>query len=85
LGRIEKNAFYATGVVEITLPVLGEILDECCFYDCRSLSFIRFESGSRLSRVKEWAFSGTGLIEIILPSSIEVLDERCFSEYRLFP
>jgi hypothetical protein len=83
LSRIEKQAFSQTGLIEIILPSSIEVLDEGCFSNCRSLSSVTFESGSRLSRIEKKAFSQTGLIEIILPSSVEVLGEKCFADCRL--
>jgi hypothetical protein len=50
------------------------------FFECRSLSSVTFESGSKLSRIEKEAFSGTSLVEIIFPGSVEVLCERCFDE-----
>jgi hypothetical protein len=82
LSRIERWTFNETGLVEIIVPASIEFLGEGCFSDCRSLSSITFESGSRLSRIESWAFSQTGLVEIIVPASIEFLGEECFHECR---
>jgi hypothetical protein len=73
-------AFSQTGLIEIILPASIEVLGEKCFSECRSLSSITFESGSRLSRIGKMAFLKTGLVEMIHPASIEVLGANCFSE-----
>jgi hypothetical protein len=67
------------GLIEIIIPASVEVLGECCFAECGSLSLVTFESESRLSRIEELAFFGTGLVEVIIPASVEVLGERCFS------
>jgi hypothetical protein len=69
-------------LIEIIIPSSVEVLGEKCFYECRSLSLVTFESGSRLSRIEKLAFYRTGLIEIIIPSSVEVLGDGCFYECR---
>jgi hypothetical protein len=64
------------------LPASVEVLGEECFYECRSLSSITFESGSRLSGIEARAFCGTNLIEIVIPVSVEILGEECFPPCR---
>jgi hypothetical protein len=48
LSRIEAWAFSETGLIEIILPASVEILCEQCFSECRSLSSVTFERGSKL-------------------------------------
>jgi hypothetical protein len=62
------------------VPLFVEVLGECCFYECRLLSSITFESGSRLKRIEQNAVGRSGLVEIIVPSSVNLLGERCFGE-----
>jgi hypothetical protein len=59
-------------LVEIILPASVEILGELCFSECRSLSSVTCETGSRLSGIAEWAFRETQLVEIVIPSSVKV-------------
>jgi hypothetical protein len=80
LPRIDAMAFSGTGLIELILPASVEVLGDGCFSECKSLSSIIFESGSKLSRIEKWAFCQTGLIEIILPVSVEVLSEACFAD-----
>jgi hypothetical protein len=63
-------------LIVIVIPVLVEGSGDECFDECRSLSFVKFESVSRLSLVEKWAFSQTGLIQIVIPASVEILDEE---------
>jgi hypothetical protein len=48
LSRIENKAFQGTGLVEIIIPASVEVLGYECFSQCKSLSDVTFESGSRL-------------------------------------
>jgi hypothetical protein len=40
-------------LILITIPSSVEMLDERCFFQCRLLSSVAFESGSRLSGSQE--------------------------------
>jgi hypothetical protein len=62
------------------IPVLVEVLCEQGFCDCWSLSSVRFESRSSLSRVKKEAFSRTGLVEIVVLATDEFQAEKCLHE-----
>jgi hypothetical protein len=55
--------------VSSSVPVLRQ--DYFC--ECRSLSSITFESGSRLSRIPIYPFRDTGLVEITIAALVEVL------------
>jgi hypothetical protein len=39
-------------LIEIILPSSVEVLGENSFYNCKSLSLVRFESGSRLRGIE---------------------------------
>jgi hypothetical protein len=56
LSRIKKSAFSAAGLTEIGIPSSVEVLGERSFFVFKSLLFIRFESGSRLSKIGDGAF-----------------------------
>jgi hypothetical protein len=43
-------------LIEIIVPASVEVLGERCFSECRSLSFVAFESGSKLREVGPRAF-----------------------------
>jgi hypothetical protein len=67
-------------LVEIVVPASLEVLGKSCFCRCYSLSWVRFESGSKLTRIEKLAFHGSGLVEIVVPASVEFLGENCFLE-----
>jgi hypothetical protein len=62
----------------IQIPISIEILGSSCFFFCESLSFITFESNSRLTRIESSAFSCSALQSIVIPSRVEILGSNCF-------
>jgi hypothetical protein len=77
---VADSSGYLCGFVEIIRPSSVEVLSERCFSECKSLSSVTFESGSKLSRIEKNAFAGTGLIDIIIPASVDFLGEGCFAD-----
>jgi hypothetical protein len=65
--------FYKTGLVEIVIPGIVEVLNGKCLSECRSLGSAAFILWSRISRIEEQGFSG--FVEIVLSQSIEMLSE----------
>jgi hypothetical protein len=63
-----RGASRETGLVEMIIPASVEVLGFGCFYECRSLSFVTFESGSRLHEVGQGAF----FVVAIRPTLIDV-------------
>jgi hypothetical protein len=61
------------------IPNNVEILGWRCFFYCKSLSSITFESSSRLTRIESEAFYGSSLQSILIPSNVEILGSHCFS------
>jgi hypothetical protein len=61
LSRIEREAFFVTGLVLIVIPASVEMLSESCFYWCELLSSVTFESGSRLPPIEKEAFIRIGV------------------------
>jgi hypothetical protein len=55
LSRIEKGAFQESGLIEIVIPSSVEVLGVNCFAECKSLSSITYEAGSRLREVDRMA------------------------------
>jgi hypothetical protein len=55
------------------------ILGTWCFDGCRSLTSVRFEPNSNLTRIDSFDFSGCSTLNsICIPSSVEVIAHRCF-------
>jgi hypothetical protein len=79
LSRLEKKAFYRSGLQSIHLPGSLEVICEFCFASCESLASVTFDANSRLSRLEKKAFCRSGLQSIHLPGSLEVICESCFS------
>jgi hypothetical protein len=48
LSRIEKEAFYGTGLVTIEIPESVQVIGERCFSWCQSLTSITFRHRSKL-------------------------------------
>jgi hypothetical protein len=62
-----------------TVVVRGtETISDGCFYRCRSLCEIRFESDSRLKRIGKCAFERACVSKIEIPWSVEEIGENCF-------
>jgi hypothetical protein len=73
LENIGKNVYFPKTYLEfVRIPESVEGLGDLCFSECRSLSSVPFEAGSRLSRIDKRAFCGTSLTEILLPARVEV-------------
>jgi hypothetical protein len=82
LSRLEKKAFYGSGLQSIHLPGSLEVICESCFSSCRSLASVTFDTNSRLSHLESRAFSESGLQSIHFPESLEVICKSCFSRCR---
>jgi hypothetical protein len=51
LSRIGKQAFAETGLIEIVIPSSVDLIGADCFVECRLLSSITYEAGSRFGEV----------------------------------
>jgi hypothetical protein len=65
LSRIEEQAFAETGLIEIVIPALVEVLGNGCFQECIQLRSVIFESGSRLREIGTNAFWGVPIRPIL--------------------
>jgi hypothetical protein len=65
-------------VKKIQIPSSVEFIGNCCFYECKSLCEITFESRSKLQRIEEYAFYETGVKNVQIPSSVEFIGKKCF-------
>jgi hypothetical protein len=64
----------------IMIPSSVVVLGDWCFFACKSLECVNFQSDSRLERIDEWAFRESGLRSIVIPSSVVVLGRSSFFE-----
>jgi hypothetical protein len=82
--NLSENESIQSAVIEnenldfLVIPDSVGLLGTNCFYGCKSLSWVIFESDSRLSRIEKEVFGQTGPLEIILPSLVEVSDQKYF-------
>jgi hypothetical protein len=61
--------------------VIGEEIERIsadCFYECKTVSEVTFESGTQLERIKKYTFAETGLKKVRIPSSVEYIGQHCF-------
>jgi hypothetical protein len=63
----------------MTSPSSVDAIGKFCFWGCKSLCEVTFETGSKLERIEKQAFSWTRLKKMTIPSSVEVSGEDCFS------
>jgi hypothetical protein len=67
----------------ICIPASVEILCERCFFGCRSLETLTFDTGSKLSYIEGEAFLNCrSLTSIFLPASVESIGSRAFAKCR---
>jgi hypothetical protein len=59
-------------------PPSIEVICEWCFSSCKSLTSVRFDTNSQLSRLEKQALFGSRLHSIHLLASLEVICESCF-------
>jgi hypothetical protein len=64
--------------MSIHIPSSVEVICERCFSECRSLTFITFDSYTKVSRVDRYAFYLNGLTSTHIPLSVELICEGCF-------
>jgi hypothetical protein len=62
----------------VTIPASVEELGQKCFSSCQPLSFVTFETGSRLLVIREQAFTDSGLRAIAIPAGVVRVEEYCF-------
>jgi hypothetical protein len=55
-----------------------EILGEGSFFFHKHISWLEFESGSRLTRIESMCFSKSSIRSICIPASVEILSAKCF-------
>jgi hypothetical protein len=78
LSRIDKQAFYASGLISIDIPASVKVIAQHCFSVSTSLSSVTFAAGARLEQIEEFVFYNTRLTRLILPGSLTFLSGAAF-------
>jgi uncharacterized protein YajQ (UPF0234 family) len=73
--------FSTSSAIEIGRNI--EILGSKCFYNCKLLSSITFESNSHLTAIESEAFSLSSLQSIVIPRNVRFIDGSAFINVRL--
>jgi hypothetical protein len=55
------------------IPASVEVMEEFCFYDCRSLRSVEFEAKSELKELREHVFMHLNLARFEIPAKCEIL------------
>jgi hypothetical protein len=82
--NVSESVFirYFGGSERIAIQSCVESISDGCFYNCRSLSEITFESGCQLKKIGKSTFHHCAIRSILIPSNVEVIGEECFSGCR---
>ena len=80
LEKIDKSAFSASLLPDITIPASVEIIEESAFQWCRHLTNVRFETNSKLTTIKRYAFKESAITSIEIPASVEYIDYAAFKQ-----
>jgi hypothetical protein len=64
----------------VFIPRTVEIIGSSCFFYCKSLSSVSFESDSLLRRIESYAFSSTNLISVSLPVDVQFIVANAFPD-----
>jgi hypothetical protein len=80
MKEIDDSAFSDSGIKIIGIPNNVENIGNKCFYECRSLCEIVFESDSKLKEIGDSAFRDLGIKIIPIPNHVEKIGNECFYE-----
>jgi hypothetical protein len=70
---------YFGGAEDIVIQGCTESISDGCFYCCKSLCEVTFESDSKLKEIGKSAFCDCKIKSIRIPSNVKVIGEWCFS------
>jgi hypothetical protein len=71
-------AFSYSGIQSVRISNNVENIGKECFYKCKSLCEVVFESDSKLKEIDGSTFYYSGIKTIRIPSNIEYIGEYCF-------
>jgi hypothetical protein len=78
LYGLSDQAFKGRLLEKIIFPCTVERIEDSCFSQCKSLTEIIFEFGSRLRSIGGCAFKQTSLRSVYIPASVEFIGKHCF-------
>jgi hypothetical protein len=70
LSRLEKTAFFQSGLRSLHVPASVEVICESCFCECSSLTSVTFDSLSKLQRIEGSALAWTKLTDLRIPGCV---------------
>lgn len=75
-----KMFFYRTSIRFADNPAPIDEIEDFAFNDCKNLSSISFEKGSKLKKIGEFVFNKTKIQSIEFSSSVEEICKNAFNE-----
>jgi hypothetical protein len=76
---IVRGALSKSDLTRIWISALIEVLEANCFYSCKALRAVVFETDSQLKRIEESVFHDcSSLCAIFIPPQVESLPKSCF-------
>lgn len=75
---IGGEAFYHTGLTEITIPASVEFIGRAAFWKCKKLEKVIWQEGIEV--IGKWAFQESGLEQAVLPEGLTEIKQAAFSK-----
>ncbi|MCL2062549.1 MAG: leucine-rich repeat protein, partial [Firmicutes bacterium] len=80
--ELSTSAFEGRGFTAVTIPKSAGRIGWKAFKDCKNLTSVIFESGSKLTDIESRAFEGcTGLTSITIPDSVTMIEYSAFADW----
>ena len=86
IGAFEGSGIHAIAILEndenipdtVMLPPNLQVISECCFHNCQSLTNIRIPDS--VQQIEEDAFSRSGLRSIEIPETVQQIDQEACAD-----
>ena len=78
IQKLDRHAFYNTGVSHIVIPGTLQTIEEGLFEKCVNLKEILIQNG--VKRIERRAFNGTSLSSLVIPESVEEITGDALAE-----
>jgi hypothetical protein len=79
LTGIERLAFSQSSISQLCIPRSIEVLEFRCFWRCKRLELVTFESNCALIRIKRAAFDCSSLRQIRIPKGVIDIEDLAFA------